>query len=148
MSTKIYDDFSKLPVDKMAQEISNMTYGYKQTNVPKSHYKKLLSKPIQEAMEASVSVQLVDTIYNTLNALFTENSLLFLKALICLDKNIKPKSLTAQEYQALQVSAEALANGCEKKNHPPFINNEISDLFNDVLANGEHYVLKNENKEQ
>lgn len=141
MSTKIYDDFSKLPVDKMSQEISNMTYSYNQTNVPKSHYKKLLSKPIQEAMEASVSVQLVDTIYNTLNGLFTENALLFLKALICLDKNIKPKNLTAQEYQALQISSEALANGCEKKNHLPFINEEISDLFNDVLENGEHYII-------
>lgn len=144
MSTKIYDDFTKLPIDKMAQEITNMTYGYNQTNVPKAHYKKLLSKPIQEAMEASVSVQLVDTIYNTLNGLFSENSLLFLKALICLDKNIKPKNLTAQEFQALQISSEAMANGCEKKNHPPFINEEISDLFNDVLENGEHYVLKND----
>lgn len=37
-----YDEFSRLPKDKMAQKMENMTFAYNETRVPKKHYKKLL----------------------------------------------------------------------------------------------------------
>ncbi|MBC6499224.1 hypothetical protein H7R52_11180 [Weissella confusa] len=44
MARQYYDDFSKLTLDKMSQSISDMTYQYKETRVPKKHYKEMLSK--------------------------------------------------------------------------------------------------------
>ena len=48
MSRKLYDDFTKQPVSKMAQSISDMTYSYNETKVPAKHYKDLLEKDIIE----------------------------------------------------------------------------------------------------
>lgn len=54
---KIYfDDFIKLTKDKMAQQMENMTYQYKETKVPKSHYKKMLETSQEEIIEHSVEL--------------------------------------------------------------------------------------------
>jgi hypothetical protein len=55
MTKQYYDDFSKLTLDKMAQEMENLTYLYHETKVPKKHYKEQLSKGYEELIEASVS---------------------------------------------------------------------------------------------
>lgn len=52
MARQYYDDFSKLTLDKMPQSISDMTYQYKETHVPKKHYKEMLSKGYEEIVEA------------------------------------------------------------------------------------------------
>ena len=100
--TKIYyDDFTKLPLTKMAQAMSDITYGYEETQVPKEHYKKVLSAGYEEIVSANVSVKLVETIYNMLNGLQKESPRLFYQALVLLDMGIKPSTMSAQQYQAL-----------------------------------------------
>ncbi|QYU57975.1 hypothetical protein K1728_00755 [Weissella confusa] len=44
MSRQYYDDFSKLTLDKMSQSISDMTYQFKETRVPKKHYKECFQR--------------------------------------------------------------------------------------------------------
>ena len=58
-----YDEFKSLTTDKMAQSIENMTFAYNQTRVPKKHYKKLLTKPIEELISDSVSINLIIPIF-------------------------------------------------------------------------------------
>ena len=40
MTKTYFDDFTKLPIAKMAQAMADITYGYQETKVPKEHYKK------------------------------------------------------------------------------------------------------------
>ena len=82
MTRQYYDDFSKLTLDKMSQSISDMTYQYKETRVPKKHYKEMLSKGYEEIVEASVSINLVNTIHSTLASLQKESPKLFYQALL------------------------------------------------------------------
>ncbi|SUV62695.1 Uncharacterised protein [Scardovia inopinata] len=43
-----YDEIVKQPCDKLAQTMQDMTYCYNETVVPKKHYKKLLTKQLEE----------------------------------------------------------------------------------------------------
>lgn len=65
-----HDEFAKEPVAKMAQSISDMTFCYKDTRVPATHYKKLLNKQYEELVEGSVAINLLNTYYKTLKTLF------------------------------------------------------------------------------
>lgn len=57
-----YDEIVKQPCDKLAQTMQDMTYCYNETVVPKKHYKKLLTKQLEEV----VAVNMVNTYYKTL----------------------------------------------------------------------------------
>lgn len=48
MSKQYYDDFSKLPLAKMAQAISDMTYLFEETKVPAKHYKEHLARVLKK----------------------------------------------------------------------------------------------------
>ena len=60
---KYLDDFIKLPVAKMAQQIANMTFSYKETKVPPAHYKKILNKSYEERVEDNIAVNLLNIYY-------------------------------------------------------------------------------------
>lgn len=68
-----YDEFSRLPIEKMAQKITDMTFSFQETQVPKKHYKVLLSKTVEEVIAGSVEVNLIDTYYKTLEQLMKQN---------------------------------------------------------------------------
>ncbi len=57
-----YDEVVKQPCDKLAQTMQVMTYCYNETVVPKKHYKKLLTKQLEEV----VAVNMVNAYYKTL----------------------------------------------------------------------------------
>lgn len=57
-----YDEVVKQPCDKLAQTMQDMTYCYNETVVPKKHYKKLLTKQLEEV----VAVNMVNAYYKTL----------------------------------------------------------------------------------
>jgi len=132
MSKQFYDDFSKLPLDKMAQEMENITYLYKETKVPKKHYKEALSKGYEEMVEASVSVNLVNTIYTTLSALQKESPKLFYEALLSLDMGVKPSNITPAQYQAM----EHTYSQYEQAKPKHMLDSCFTDIFTDVLENG------------
>ncbi|WP_375710394.1 hypothetical protein [Pediococcus pentosaceus] len=106
-----YDEFKSLTTDKMAQSIENMTFAYNQTRVPKKHYKKLLTKPIEELISDSVSINLINTYFQTLQTLQKENKKWFVQALICLELGIKPNSIKGYEHQALELTYEHMIDG-------------------------------------
>ena len=61
-----YDEVVKQPCDKLAQTMQDMTYCYNETVVPKKHYKKLLTKQLEEIVADSVAVNMVNAYYKTL----------------------------------------------------------------------------------
>ena len=61
-----YDEVVKRPCDKLAQTMQDMTYCYNETVVPKKHYKKLLTKQLEEVVADSVAVNMVNAYYKTL----------------------------------------------------------------------------------
>ena len=143
MSKQYYDDFSKLPLAKMAQAISDMTYLFEETKVPAKHYKEHLGKGFEEMVEASVSVSLVNTIYNTLSALNKESPKLFFEALLCLDTGVKPSAITPSQYQALEFTWSQF-DELKQKN---LLDQSSIQTFNKVEENGSTYFLNKDKKE-
>ncbi|WP_349549736.1 MULTISPECIES: hypothetical protein [Leuconostoc] len=140
MTKQFYDDFAKLPLAKMAQTITDMTFNYKETKVPVSHYKKQLSKGFEEMVEASVSVSLVATIFNTLQALQKESPKLFYQALLCLDTAVKPSNITASQYQAMEFTWSQF----ELNKRKNMLDKEFVQMFNQVEENGMTYYMDNQ----
>lgn len=101
---KYIDEFCKLPADKMAQKMEDMTFLYNETKVPKKHYKDLLQKEIIELLATEDTMQLVllNAVLNQLQSLKKESPKLFLKALICMDLNLKVDTLSLESVQILE----------------------------------------------
>ena len=140
MTRQYYDDFSKLPLAKMAQAMTDMTFNYNETKVPTSHYKKQLGKGFEELIEANVSVSLVSTIFNTLQALQKESPKLFYQALLCLDTSVKPSNITTSQYQAMEFTWSQFELNKQKQ----ILDKSYSQMFNQVEENGLTYYLDNQ----
>lgn len=143
MPKQYYDDFAKLPLAKMAQSITDMTFTFNETKVPVSHYKKQLSKGFEEMVEASVSVSLVATIFNTLQALQKESPKLFYQALLCLDTSVKPSSITSSQYQAREFTWSQVE--LNKQKH--ILDKDYVQMFNQVEENGLTYYTNNQQEQ-
>ncbi|MDO4432007.1 MAG: hypothetical protein Q4B80_01695 [Aerococcaceae bacterium] len=104
MTKKYYDEFSRLTVEKMAQSISEMTYAHNQTQVPTSHYKKLLQANVIELLAQDNVVQslLLNAILSQLHALQKESPELFFKALVCFDMGVKSDKINQQVLDNLE----------------------------------------------
>lgn len=134
-----YDEFNRLPVAKMAQSISDMTFLYKETRVPSKHYKELLGKPLAEMVEDSVSINLLNTYFKTLKTLVDENPKWFMQALLCLDLKITPANIKAEELQALELTFAKFQK--QKAKH---VGNEYLELFQNIRDNGAKYFMESE----
>lgn len=139
MTKTYYDDFKGLAKDKMAQAMTDMTFNYQETKVPKAHYKKQLDQAFEETVEASVSVNLVGHILGTLQALQKESPRLFFQALLCLDMKIKPASITASQYQAMTATSDIF----EQQKRKFMLDKDLINYFNQVDENGLTYVMNN-----
>lgn len=84
----------------MAQSIADMTYLFNETKVPTNHYKNQLSKGFEEMVEANVSVALVNTIFNTLQALQKESPKLFYQAMLCLDTKANSQLFLSHRWRS------------------------------------------------
>ncbi|WP_423778642.1 hypothetical protein [Enterococcus faecium] len=60
MAQNYYDEFVKLPWDKMAQKMEDMTFLYNETRVPKKQYKERLSVDVEEMIESSGEMNLIE----------------------------------------------------------------------------------------
>ena len=135
---KIYfDDFIKLTKDKMAQQMENMTYQYKETKVPKSHYKKMLETAQEEIIEHSVEINLIDTYYRTLEQLLKTNPKWLFQALLCIDTGIKPSTIKPAEYQALELTWPKFIEDKKAKT----VDKVWLDYFENIKENGATYSL-------
>lgn len=102
MANIYYDEFSRLPKQKMAKAISDMTYLYQDTHVPKKHYETHLSKSIEEVLEANTQINLINTYFSMLKELKEQNSKWFFQALLCLDTKTNPVNISQIEYEAME----------------------------------------------
>lgn len=103
MGRKYYDEFTKETIDKMAQSISDMTYCYEKTLVPKKHYKELLEKDIIEmaSQEINIEYSLLKPYYDMINAMIKENRKYFIKALLIHELKLKYSSMDSLNLSAL-----------------------------------------------
>lgn len=126
MSKKYIDEFIKLPVTKMAQKISDMTYLHENTEVPKNHYQKLLQQEMLEMMAQDSTMQLVllNAILGQMQALQKESPTLFLKALICMEKGIKVENINNRVYDSLENTCSQYENGSN------LLNQDILQVYN------------------
>lgn len=91
-------------------------------------------------VEASVSVSLVNTIFNTLQALQKESPKLFYQAMLCLDTKVKPSSITPSQYQAMEFTWSQFELN-KKKN---ILDKDFIQLFNQVEENGLTYYTQSQ----
>ena len=94
MGRKFYDDFAREPLDKMAQSIVDMTYGYQSTIVPKKHYKAILEKDIIElaSQDTNIELALLRPYYDMISSMNKENRKYFVKALLMHELKLKYNS--------------------------------------------------------
>ncbi|HFC9195214.1 hypothetical protein [Enterococcus mundtii] len=143
MVQKYYDEFVKLPLDKMAKKMEDVTFLYNETRVPKKHYKKQLSVAVEEMIESSVEINLIETYYRTLEQLKKQNPKWLFQALVCLDSGVKPSAITPSEYQALELTHGKYLETKKGKT----VSSEWLDLFEIIKENGAYYTLEMEGNE-
>lgn len=123
-----YDEIVKQPCDKLAQTMQDMTYCYNKTVVPKKHYKKLLTKQLEEVVADSVAVNMVNTYYKTLAEFNKGNREWFVLAILCIELGVKPDKASAQELSALQMIASNITG-----NQAPLLNPDIKNAFEGAI---------------
>ena len=85
-------------------------------------------------------MSLVNTIFNTLQALQKESPKLFYQAMLCLDTKVKPSSITPSQYQAMEFTWSQFELN-KKKN---ILDKDFIQMFNQVEENGLTYYTKNQ----
>ena len=103
MTTKKYDEIAKQPLDSLAQTISDMTYCYNETRVPKYHYKGMMNEIIEQEISHQVTMGILNTHVSTLKQMKEDSPKLFIQALICMEENIKLKT-GVYENQSFPIS--------------------------------------------
>ena len=126
MGRKYYDDFVKEPVDKMANSISNMTYCYERTRVPKEHYKKILQKEIVEIMseDTNIEMNLLRPYLDMISGMKKENEKFFFKALLISEMKLNMNRLSAADINGLDFAWMSHA-----------LNGKKSLLSEDIISN-------------
>lgn len=128
---KVYEDVVKLSLPNLAKTMSDITYCYNETVVPEKHYKDYLSKAIEETVADEVQMQILNTVFKTIESLWKESPALVTKALICLEKGIKPNDIRAREYQALMATMDVVA-----ENNSSILSDVINGVYDTVYENG------------
>ena len=140
MPQTFYDEFSRMPKDKMAQKMEDMTFAYNETRVPKKHYKQLLDMAQEEIIESSVELNLIDTYYRTIEQLKKANPKWLFQAMLCLDKAIKPGTIKPDEYQALELTWLKFQEDTKAK----AVDKQWLNYFESIKLNGAFYSFKEE----
>lgn len=126
---KKYNEFIQEKPSQMAQTISDMTYLYKETVVPKEHYKKILEEVIEEDMTEIFQFQMLDIVFKNLKHFYDESPQLFFKALMCIFKKVKPNDIRPQEQKALALVTDEFFSNQKKYT---WLNDELMDYFDEV----------------
>jgi hypothetical protein len=100
MTNTFYDDFKSMTAEKMAGSMEDMTYVYKQTRVPKAHYRKMLSTGVEQVMEASVEINLIQPYISIIKQMMNDNPKSFYKALLCIDAKVTITNIRTSEWEA------------------------------------------------
>lgn len=103
---KKIDEFIKLSVDKMSQEIEDMTYAYENTVVPKSHYKKILATELIEliAQDSTFDLAMLNAVLGQINTIKKEQPRLFFLAMLLSDLGLKVDNINSRIYDSLNLT--------------------------------------------
>lgn len=139
---KNFDEFVRLPLGKMSEKISEMTYLFNNTVVPKTHYKKILEQTLIETISTDTTIQvaLLSAVLKALQSLEKESNLLFMKALICMEKGIKVDDMDARTYYALEETIKANSNKKYK-----MLNQQIIETYEYFYEQGLPIYVEGEN---
>lgn len=141
MSKQFYDEFSRQTVDKMAQSIEDMTYLYEETKVQKIHYKKHLTRGIEEMIEGSVEINFIDIYYRTMQQLKKESEKRYFQSVLCIDLGVNPSKITPSQYQALEMVWSRFTEDKQKASREDLMN-----YFNEIEKNGATFILEKESE--
>jgi len=145
MATKKYDEIVKQSLDSLAQTISDMTYCFNETRVPKNHYKGMMNEIIEQEISHQVTMGILNTYVSTLKQMKDDSPKLFIQALICMEENIKSKTgLRPYEKQALDAAYEHYLSN-ERKG---FVKDDIIDVYEDINKNGILHLQENEQEDE
>lgn len=123
---KKYNSFIQLKINPMAQSISDMTYLYKETEVPSSHYKKLLDEVIEDDINEIVNYEMLNIYVKQIKHLIDENPILFLKALLCIEKKIKLLDIRPKEQISLN---NVVSYYQENIKNAKLLNQQLLDIY-------------------
>lgn len=134
MGKKYVDEFVRMPLDKMAASISDMTYSYENTVVPKEVYKKLLNKELMEVLgsDTNIEMNLLKPYYDMISDMKKSNPMFFFKALLLVETGTTFSSLSSTQIHALMACWEKHTINKEKT----AVKNEIINLFKEVSQKG------------
>lgn len=130
---KVYDEIVKLPSDKLAQKMSDITYLYKETQVPKKHYKEHLEQIVEEQIEYAVDNAIVSVYAETIKKMYEESPERFIKALVSIDKKIKLNDMRPKEQYALNMAVKDYLLNAKKK--PILCNDLLLSSYDNFLEN-------------
>ena len=133
---KFYDEFARKSLKDMASSISDMTYAYNDTVVPKEHYVKALSQELEDmlANDMNIEINLLEPYLKILTNLQKENPKYFFKAMLMLEKGIKLTSIQTIDIDALEYCWNSYDSS--KPKDKKILNDNILDSFDDIKKNG------------
>ncbi|WP_369344027.1 hypothetical protein [Bifidobacterium aquikefiricola] len=135
MTNTFYDDFKSMTAEKIAGSMEDMTYVYKQTRVPKAHYRKMLSTGVEQVMEASVEINLIQPYISIIKQMMNENPKSFYKALLCIDAKVTITNIRTSEWEALEDMWQAHQSK-DDPNHGGHLPKQTIDTFKDIAKHG------------
>lgn len=127
MMKTVFDDVVKEPCDKLAQTMSDMTFSYNETVVPKKHYKGLLAKQIEEVVADSVTLNMVNAYYKTLSEFNKGNRAWYISALLYVELGVKPDKASQQAITAIDKLTNAVISGTA------LLNPALLDAYRDIV---------------
>ena len=155
---KQFDEFQKMKLKEMCKTIEDMTYTYinpetkNPTVVPAKHYENILNKTIEQFIEDSLKIEMMNNVFKQMNMLMTEYKQDLIKSLICMDKGLKPTDLSFAETIALNETYHYIdekMNKEKKKFH--ILDKEYLDRFdefvNDTELHKQYLINIDEEKE-
>ena len=137
---KQFDEFQKMKLKEMCRTIEDMTYTYinpetqSPTVVPANHYEKILNKTIEQFIEDTLKVEMMNNVFKQMNMLMTEYKQDLIKSLICMDKGLKPTDMSLVQSIALNETYHYIDDKMsEQKKKFHFLDQEYLDKFDEII---------------
>lgn len=141
---KQFDDFQKMKLKETCKAIQDMTYTYVNpdtktpTEVPAKHYETILDKSLEQFLEESLRIEMLNNVYKQIIFLRQEYDKDFVRSLICIDMGLKPTDLSTAETIALEQSYLYVLSKKEKeKKKFHLLDQEYLDEFKRILEDKE-----------
>lgn len=142
-----FDDFQKMNLKKTCKAIEEMTYTYvnpethQPTQVPAKHYEKILGQSVEQFLDETIKIAMLNNVYNQLIFLEKEYGKDLKKALLCYDMGIKPEAMSLIQSIALDETYLYMEE-CHEKEKKNFhlLNSKFVEKFKEVENDKELHV--------